>query len=120
MKHLKFIYLLLFVAGTIVPTYFFIQFIGENTLDANAFIKGVFGTNPAANFGSQLLISVVVFWIFMFSESKGKHLPRNILLMVLTFAVGLSSSLPLYLYLRENKKNKDDRQKSTLGDGLRN
>ncbi len=104
MKNLKLVYLLLFIVGSIIPTYFFIQFLNENNLDPNAFIHGVFGTNPAANFGSQVFISVAVFWVFMFFESKGKHLIRNILLMILTFVVGLSSSLPLYLYLREKGK----------------
>jgi hypothetical protein len=106
MRNLKIVYLLLFIVGTVVPTYFFIQFLNESNLDANAFIGAVFGTNPSANFGSQVLISVVVFWVFMFSDSGNKNLSRNILLMILTFSVGLSSSLPLYLYLRERKRTR--------------
>jgi Terpene cyclase DEP1 len=103
MKYLRTIYLILFIVGSIVPTYFFIQFLNENSLDPNAFGKAIFASNPATNISSQVFISCLVFWVFMFSESKGKHVVRNILLVVLTFAVGLSSSLPLYLYLRENK-----------------
>ena len=89
------------MVGSIVPTYFFIQFLNENSLDPNAFINAIFASNPATNFSSQVFISCLVFWVFMFSESQRKHVLRNIVLMVLTFAVGLSSSLPLYLYLRE-------------------
>ncbi len=103
MKYLKHVYLLLFILGSVVPTWYFVRFLQEGSLAPGAFIQGVFGTNPAANFGSQVLISVAVFWVFMFAESRGTHLRRNILLMILTFAVGLSSSLPLYLYLRERK-----------------
>jgi uncharacterized protein DUF2834 len=105
MKYLLIIYFILFMVGSIVPTYFFIQFLNENSLDPNAFGKAIFASNPAANFGSQVFISCLVFWVFIFSESKGKDLLRNILLMVLTFAVGLSSALPLYLYLREKSKS---------------
>lgn len=108
MKYLRTIYFILFMVGTIVPTYFFIKFLNENSLDPNAFVKAIFGSNPAANFSSQVFISCLVFWVFMFSESKGKHLWRNTLLMVLTFAVGLSSSLPLYLYLREKTNLKKE------------
>ena len=98
------------MVGSIVPTYFFIQFLIENSLDPNAFVKSIFASNPAANISSQVFISCLVFWVFMFSESKGKHLLRNILLIVLTFAVGLSSALPLYLYLRgkTNLKNENN------------
>ncbi len=109
MKNLKPIYLLLFVIGSIIPTYFFIQFLNENSLDPNAFVNAIFATNPAADFSSQVFISCLVFWVFMFADSKGKYLVRNIFLMVLTFAVGLSSSLPLYLYFRE--KNKSNNRK---------
>lgn len=107
MKNLKIIYLLLFVVGTLLPTYFFIQFFNENNLDPNAFINSLFANNPSKNFTSQVFISLIAFWIFMFSESDRKNLIRNILLMLLTFGVGLSSSLPLYLYLRELKKERD-------------
>jgi len=101
MKNLRLIYLLLFVIGSVIPTYFFLQFLNENSLDPNAFVKAIFATAPAADFSSQVFISCLVFWVFMFADSKEKYLIRNIFLMVLTFAVGLSSSLPLYLYFRE-------------------
>jgi hypothetical protein len=107
MKNIKLIYLLLFVIGSIIPTYFFIQFISEKSLDPNAFVKAIFATNPAADFSSQVFISCLVFWVFMFADSKGKHWGRNIFLMALTFAVGLSSSLPLFLYFREKNKSTD-------------
>ncbi|WP_035454818.1 DUF2834 domain-containing protein [Algoriphagus terrigena] len=103
MKKLKLVYLVLFVIGSIIPTYFFVQFLNENSLDPNAFGKAIFASNPAADFSSQVFISCLVFFVFMFADSKGKKSNRNIFLIVLTFAVGLSSSLPLYLYLRENK-----------------
>jgi Terpene cyclase DEP1 len=107
MKNLKSIYFLLFIVGTIIPTYFFIQFLNEHNLDPNAFINSLLANNPSKNFTSQVFISIIAFWLFMFSESGRKNLMRNILLMLLTFAVGLSSSLPLYLYLRELKKEKN-------------
>jgi len=106
MKYLRVTYFILFIIGSIVPIYFFIQFLNENSLDPNAFGKAIFASNPAANISSQVFITCLVFWVFLFSESKGKHLLRNILLMVLTFAVGLSSSLPLYLFLRESRPQK--------------
>ncbi|MBK7426323.1 MAG: DUF2834 domain-containing protein [Saprospiraceae bacterium] len=47
MKHLQAIYLLLFVIGSIVPGYFFIQFLNEDGLEPNAFVKAIFATNPS-------------------------------------------------------------------------
>lgn len=104
MKNLKSIYLVLFIVGTIIPTYFFILFLSEHNLNPTTFINSLLATNPSKNFTSQVFISIIAFWLFIFSESNRKDLPRNILLMGLTFAVGLSCSLPLYLYLRESKK----------------
>jgi Terpene cyclase DEP1 len=108
MIKLKTIYFLLFLLGSIVPIYFFGRFLNEHSLDPNAFAKALFATNPAANFSSQVFISCLVFWVYMFSKSKGKYLVRNIFLMILTFAVGLSSSLPLFLYFSEKKSPNDE------------
>lgn len=104
MKTLKIIYLNLFIVGSVVPAYFFIQFLNEQNLAPSEFGKAIFASNPASNFSSQVLISCLVFFVFMFADPLRKKTPNMIWFIILTFAVGLSSSLPLYLYFREKNK----------------
>jgi hypothetical protein len=102
MKNLKQIYLLLFIVGTIVPYYFVINFILQSGFDVSLFINQLFSTFPSGNFVSDLIISIFVFWVFIWFDSKNKKIPHLSIFVLLTLFVGLSSALPLYLYFRED------------------
>lgn len=98
---MKRLYLLLAIIGTIVPYYFFLQFFGAEGLNLSAFINALFANGAAAGFSADLLITSLVFWLFMFQQnSKGKG-PKPAIFVVLNLLIGLSCAVPAYLYARE-------------------
>lgn len=98
----KSVYLLLTVAGSIAPWYWLLQ---DPTilLSPSLFLQQAFANNIATAFASDLLISADAFLCFAWFELKRLGVsPLWLLLYIgLTFGVGLSCSLPFFLYRRE-------------------
>jgi hypothetical protein len=100
---MKNIYLILAIAGSIIPWSFLLGFFLKEGLSVDLFFDYIF-TNPVSSaVAADLLISASVFLCFTFSELTrlGLSLRWMILYVFATFAVGLSCSLPLFLYMRE-------------------
>jgi membrane associated rhomboid family serine protease len=99
---MKPLYLLLTVVGSIVPWFWLLQ---DPTaiVSPTLFLQRVFANNVAAADISDLLISAIAFFCFATIELKRLGSSRlEILLYVgLTFGVGVSCGLPLFLYRRE-------------------
>lgn len=98
----KSVYLLIAIAGSIAPWYWLLQ---EPTalLSPTLFLQRAFENNIAAALTSDLLISAVTFFCFVWFELKRLGVSRLWLFLYigLTFGVGLSCSLPCYLYHRQ-------------------
>lgn len=99
---LKSLYLLLTIAGSIAPWFWLLQ---DPTalLDPILFLQQAFANNIATAVATDLLISAIAFFCFVWIELKrlGSS-PLWILIYIgLTFAVGLSCALPFFLYCRE-------------------
>lgn len=93
---MKNLYLLLAIAGAIVPYLFFIQFFAAQGLNLFAFVAALFANGAAGGFTADLLISSLVFWLFMFGrQDRG---PRPWLFIALNLTIGLSCALPAYLW----------------------
>lgn len=92
---MKSLYLMLAIVGAVVPYGFFFGFIAAEGLNLSGFVSALFANGPAGGFTADLLISSVVFWIFMFSRPGG---PKPWLFIVLNLTIGLSCALPAYLY----------------------
>ena len=107
----KSLYLLLVIIGSIAPWSLLLKFIMLNGFSIELLIQQEFSNYGAAAFGTDLLISALVFLCFTFFELKRLGLSRNRLIIYIaaTFGIGLSCSLPLFLYFREgvleNKKS---------------
>jgi len=97
---LKRVYLLLAIAGGILPYLFFSQFIIENGLDIPAFISSLFVTPGASGFTADLLFTSFVFWLMMFHERKQGNGPNPLLFIILNLTIGLSCAFPAYLYAK--------------------
>ena len=89
------LYLVLAVAGAVVPYLFFFQFFGSVGLDLPAFIGALFANGAAAGFTADLLITSLVFWVYLFSRKEG---PSPWPFIALNLLIGLSCALPAYLY----------------------
>ena len=93
---LKSLYLLLAVLGAVLPYTFLISFGLNQGLDPILFFGALFANGAVGMFTADLVISSVVFWLYMFSRRKQG--PKPGLFILLNLAVGLSCALPAYLW----------------------
>ena len=100
MKIPPFLYLLFAVIGTIIPWFFFAQFFIQEGFNIPLFLRSLFINGAAGGFSADVLISILVFWIWSYSDARRKHIRHWWLVIPAGFTVGLSLALPLYLYLR--------------------
>lgn len=99
---LKTLYLILAIAGSIVPWFWLLQDPAA-LMSPSLFLQRTFANHIATALASDLLISASVFFIFTSNELKRLGCNRlGILVYIgLTFGIGLSCALPLFLYRRE-------------------
>lgn len=99
----KNIFLILAILGFLAPYYFFVQVPPESALDIPALIQPLFANNFMKGVAMDLTVSVIVFWVFVFSEANRLQMKNWWLYLVATLLVGLSFALPLFFYFRERK-----------------
>ena len=105
---MKSLYLLLTIAGSIVPWFWLLQD-PSALLSPTLFLERAFANTIATALTTDLLISAIVFFCFVWIELKRLNISRLwiILYIGLTFGVGLSCSLPFFLYHREQLLHED-------------
>ncbi len=97
---LKTVYLIIAIFGALIPMTFFASFATEAGIDLIAFIAALFVNGASGGFTADLLISSLVFWIYMFSQqalSNGSA-PKPWLFIAVNLFIGLSCALPAYLW----------------------
>lgn len=100
---LKHLYLVLAVVGIVLPYYFLITFLMAHGLDGRAFLQQLFGTQISTFFAMDLLLSSVVFVIYLRHDARRYAIKHRWLYLIALCAVGLSFALPLFLYVREDR-----------------
>ncbi len=98
---LKNFYLVCAIIGTIIPWLFFTHFFSTEGVNLPLFLSSLFANGAAGGFSADVLISMLVFWVWSFIDAKRHHISRWWLVLPASFLVGLSLALPLYLYMRE-------------------
>ena len=101
MKHF---YLPLAVLGLLVPYFFLGLFLVRYGLDLALIYNSLFGNPIATFFVADLLISIVVFWIFLGRESRRLGMKSWGFYISATVLVGLSFSFPLFMHFRERRR----------------
>lgn len=96
-------YLAMAVVGTVVPWWFFGSFFTLNGFDIPLFLHSLFANGAAGGFSADVLITIVVFWVWSWRDAAGNGVARWWLVLPASFFVGLSLALPLYLSLRERR-----------------
>ena len=96
-------FLCLSVVGAIAPCLFFVKFLNTSGMDIHLFFSHLFANGAVGGFSVDLLVSSIVFWVFIFYEKK----TNPWLFVLVNIIVGLSCALPLYLYAREKMRSKD-------------
>ena len=95
------LYLLLAVIGFVLPYYFFVSFLVENGLNLGLLLDQLFANDISRFFAVDLIITAIVFLIFMVRKAGRCQMRNWWLYVVATLAVGPSFAFPLFLYFRE-------------------
>jgi Terpene cyclase DEP1 len=97
------VYLLLCLAGTVLPYLQLVPFVREHGLDLRLFIEQLFSTRIGSFFGWDVIVSSIVLWIFVFVEGRRAGVRNLWAPIAANLAVGVSLGLPLFLYMREKR-----------------
>lgn len=102
---LKHAYLMLCVLGTVAPYSQFIAFVQESGLRLGVLVQQLFVNHVSAFFGLDVIISAIVVWIFVGVEGRKAGVSRLWLPRAAILTVGVSLALPLFLYMREVRRD---------------
>ena len=106
-------YLLLTIIGFILPNTFVAK-VGIETrnillwTDIPTTFNQMFANDIATAFIMDLFFIVFLFLIWSYKETKKYQLKNWWLIILFTFAFGIASGLPLFLYFREDKLLKNN------------
>lgn len=100
----KHLYLALAIAGTVLPLSQFLPFLRDHGLNASLFVGQLFGTRVGAFFGLDVLVSAIVLWVFVSVDGRRDSIPYRWTPVLGSVLVGVSLGLPLFLYLRERRR----------------
>lgn len=90
--------------GTVIPWAFFATFFITKGVDIPLFVSSLLVNGAAGGFSADVLISIMIFLFWSYHDARRQGLDRWWLVLPATLTVGLSLSLPLYLYLREDAR----------------
>jgi uncharacterized protein DUF2834 len=94
-------YLLLCIAGTVLPLSQLIPFLREHGLDLRLLIEQLFANPISSFFGLDVIVSSVVLWVFVAVEGRRAGVRHLWAPIAASLLVGVSLAFPLFLYLRE-------------------
>ena len=101
---IKYLYILLCIIGAVLPYYFFLPFLIENGINPQMITDLLFVNKVSSAFGINALITSIIFVIFISIENRKTKLPNLWIPILASSIVGVSFGLPLYLLLKEYKK----------------
>jgi hypothetical protein len=97
-------YLILCFLGTALPYSQFIPFLQEHGFNVRLIVEQLFANSISGFFGLDVIVSSVVLWIFIGVEGRRSEVPRLWMPRAAVLLVGVSLGLPLFLYLREVRR----------------
>jgi Terpene cyclase DEP1 len=104
---LKTIYLGLCLVGFALPYWQFIPWVAANGLNVTMLVQQLFANRISSFFALDVLISSVVVGVFVGADSARLKINTRGLPLIALLTVGVSLALPLYLYMRELKLEKE-------------
>ena len=97
----KSVYLLLCVAGAVLPYWQFVPWVLDNGLNMSLLLNQLFANRISAFFATDVIVSAIVVFVFVAFE-RNRLGNKWWLPVVAVLTVGVSLGLPLALYLRES------------------
>lgn len=102
---MQWLFLVVAILGTILPLSYLLPILTAHGFDLPLFFRQLFQNNVAAFFGTDVIVSSLALWLFVFSEGRRRGMTNLWLYVVCNLAVGVSLALPLFLFFRERKLN---------------
>ena len=102
----KSLYFVLCVAGTAIPYSQFVPFLREHGLDVRLFFEQLFSNRIGGFFGLDVIVSSVVLWALVAIEGRRAGVKHLWVPIAANLAVGVSLGLPLFLYMREERRDR--------------
>jgi uncharacterized protein DUF2834 len=99
----KSIYLALALIGLLAPYCFLFKFLAADGFNLQLLSQQLFANNISTFFAVDLIISTLIFWIYMIAEANTLQMKNWWLYILASLTVGLSFALPLFLYFRERQ-----------------
>ena len=96
------IYLVMAVAGFVFPVWQFALFFADHGAGALEFIRQMFANHAAAGVSADLLVTLVVFWVFLGADRPA--VGHKWVYVMFSLFVGVAFSLSLYLFAREERR----------------
>lgn len=100
---MKKVYLLLTDIGLIAPLVLVALFLREYGWNPALFWQQLWASHGSTLAMTDLVLSSVVFWIWMVREARRHKIGHLWLYVLLNLGVGLCLALPLFLFVRERK-----------------
>ncbi len=100
---MKFLYLLLCIAGTALPLSQFVPWLSAHGLDLPLLVQQATSGRIAAFAWADVLVSGIAVAVLVVAEGRRLAMPR-LWLPLPCLLVGPSLALPLFLYLRERHR----------------
>tara|TARA_R110002094_G_scaffold221081_1_gene194661 strand:- start:757 stop:1074 length:318 start_codon:yes stop_codon:yes gene_type:complete len=100
MSPLRMIYLALAVWGAVHPMYYFVSWFNENGYDIMAMVDAWHANAAASGLVWDLTIAAVTLSLWIIAEVAVRRNWVALIAIPATFFIGVSSGLPLYLFLR--------------------
>lgn len=102
----KHLYLALCVLGTLLPWSQFWPFVREHGLDIRLFAQQLFANHISGFFAMDVIVSSLVLLALVRIEGRRAGVRHLWAPIVALLTVGVSLGLPLFLYLRESRLEK--------------
>jgi hypothetical protein len=100
---MKRLYLILAVAGFVLPYYFYVSFLMAHGLDLQLLLSQLFANEISTFFAVDLIITAIVLIVFVYRESRRLRVRNWGVYVLVTLLVGPSCAFPLFLYVRLGK-----------------
>lgn len=99
----RWLFLTLAVIGSVLPLIYFFRFVSIEGINFPLFLEQLFANNASSLFATDVLVSSLVLWLFIFTEGKRLRMKGLWVYVLCTLLVGVSLAFPLFLFFRERR-----------------
>jgi hypothetical protein len=101
----RILYLILAVAGAILPMVYFVRWFDENGWSPGGMVAAWNVNDAATGLVWDLTIAALALTVFVIAECVVRRDRLSLVAIPATYLVGLSCGLPLYLFLRSRPRD---------------